>query len=105
MKKLTLSALVIGLMAFSSCGSDDDNSSDDNSNDGETTTVVPDNCVACDNARSDGTAYTAIVCDNGDGTTSSTVEGQTLTANEPLEITFEEHLSALETISGFTCTR
>lgn len=87
MKKIILTAAVLGLLTFTSCGSDDD------SNDGP----------VCETCEFDvlGIELVTEYCDNGDGTVTVIFEG--VEETQDLEgTTFEEFISAIE-LSGGTC--
>ncbi|MEP1489072.1 MAG: hypothetical protein ABJK28_11645 [Algibacter sp.] len=85
MKKIMLSALLIGALGFTSCGSDDDG--------GEETTETCETCTL----QSIESKY----CDNGDGTITITVAGQS--QEVPLSgVSFSDYISLLET-AGATC--
>ena len=87
MKKVLFSALILGLVFTTSCNKDDDGGKKKD-------------CETCELDLM-GTSLVSKFCDNGDGTMSVTVDGQTETTD--LEgLTFEQFISSYEQ-SGATC--
>ncbi len=75
MKKLMSLALFALALGFTSCGSDDD---------------LPANCRECNILSIDVT-----ICDNGDGTITTTGAGQSETTDIPDGVTFDEYVDTL----------
>ncbi len=86
MKKFILSFAVIAAIGFTSCSSDDDNGGDDDGG-----------CQTCD-------IFTIAteLCDNGDGTYTTTVAGQEVTEDIPEGTTFADIIAGFEA-GGATC--
>jgi hypothetical protein len=87
MKKLILSAAVIATITFSACSSNDDD--DDESN-----------CKTCEQSVGN-TSVEIEYCDNGNGTYSSTTNGQTRSLDLK-GASFSQFISAAED-GGATC--
>lgn len=88
MKKVTLSAFVIGILLFNSCSSDDDAKTSEN------------DCSTC-NLEFLGESITSEFCDNGDGTMTITTSG--VSEIEDLDgATFEQFITSYELL-GATC--
>lgn len=89
MKKIILSIAILASVSFVSCSSDDD---DD---------VTQNACETCDLGVQVGIPLVTEICDNGDGTITSTVFGEATT--ESLDgLTFEAYIAALKLL-GITC--
>ena len=87
MKKLLFSALILGLVLTTSCNKDDDGGSKKD-------------CETC-NLDILGTPLVSKFCDNGDGTISVTIDGQT--ENTDLNgVSFAQYIASYEQ-AGATC--
>lgn len=87
MKKIILSFAVIAALGFTSCSSDDDNGGGGDNG----------GCQTCDLL-----IVSTEFCDNGDGTYTTTVAGQSTTEDIPDGSSFADIIAAFEA-SGATC--